>query len=275
VTRGDDRHQFDGHPQSLLMSMFGAYLEPRTAPVWSGGLVTALGYFGGTVASARIALARLVQRGLATRDREGRNVYYRLTSRALHLLEDGDDRVFSLGRRTDHVVAWTIVWHALPDARKIERSEFVKQLRFHGFGQLQDGTWVSPRDYVAEVQSLATTVGVADAVAIFRAAPAGDVTAGPLIDHLWPLDEVARAYRAFSREYRGLADRRSIGERQAFVTCTKMVHAFRAFAMVDPELPEAAATHAPSRRDAIAVFEAAYGRLAEPAAAHFRTLTRT
>jgi hypothetical protein len=45
--------------------------------------------------------------------------------------------------------------------------------------------------------------------------------------------------------------------------------------MVDPELPEAAATLAPSRRDAIAVFEAAYGRLAEPAAAHFRTLTRT
>jgi hypothetical protein len=45
--------------------------------------------------------------------------------------------------------------------------------------------------------------------------------------------------------------------------------------MVDPELPEPAATHAPSRQDAIAVFEAAYARLAEPAAAHFRALTRT
>jgi DNA-binding transcriptional regulator PaaX len=54
-----------------------------------------------------------------------------------------------------------------------------------------------------------------------------------------------------------------------------MVHAFRAFAMVDPELPDPAATHATSRRDAIAVFEAAYARVAPPAAAHFRALTRT
>jgi phenylacetic acid degradation operon negative regulatory protein len=273
VSRTDDYQQFEGRPQSLLMTMFGAYLEPRTSPVWSGGLVSALEYFGATTGSSRIALVRLVQRGLATREKEGRHVYYRLTERGLHLLEDGDNRIFSLGQRAESNGAWTLVWHALPDTRKIERSQLVKQLRFHGFGQLQDGTWLSPRDYVPEVEELATKLGVSDAVAIFRTEPTGDVTRGPLIAHLWPLDEVAKRYRAFVAEYRPRS-RRKLPDQQAFVTCTKMVHDFRAFAMVDPELPDAVATHAAARREAIAVFETVYGRLHDPAAAHFRTLTQ-
>jgi phenylacetic acid degradation operon negative regulatory protein len=273
VSRADDYQQFEGRPQSLLMTMFGAYLEPRRAPMWSGGLVTALEYFGATTASSRIALARLVQRGLATREKDGRHVYYRLTERALHLLEDGDERIFSLGKRTDSDGAWTLVWHALPDQRKTERSQLVKQLRFHGFGQLQDGTWVSPRDYVPEVQELAAQLGVSDAVAIFRTTPAGDVTRGPLIEHLWPLDEVAKRYREFAAEYRSL-DNGTGSEHDAFLSCTRMVHDFRSFAMVDPELPDGVARHAGARREAIAVFEAAYGRLREPAARHFRELTQ-
>lgn len=264
-----------GRPQGLLMTMFGAYLEPRTAPVWSGGLVTALEHFGATTGSSRIALARIVQRGLATRDKDGRHVYYRLTERALDLLEDGDDRIFSLGRRADSIGTWTLVWHALPDTRKVARSQLVKQLRFHGFGQLQDGTWFSPRDYVPEVKKLTEKLGVSDAVAIFHATPAEDVMRGPLTEHLWPLDEVAKRYRAFVAAYGALGNGRKLSERQAFIACTKMVHDFRSFAMIDPELPDTVARHAASRREAIAVFEAAYGRLREPAAARFRALTRS
>ena len=262
-------------PQGLLMTMFGAYLEPRTAPVWSGGLVTALEHFGATMGSSRIALTRLVQRGLATRDKDGRRVYYRLTERALELLKDGDDRIFSLGRRADSTGAWTLVWHALPDTRKVERSQLVKQLRFYGFGQLQDGTWFSPRDYVPEVQELAARLGVSDAVAIFHTTPAGDVRRGPLIEHLWALDEVAERYRTFAADYSALGNGRTLSQRRAFICCTKMVHDFRWFAMIDPGLPDTVARHSAARREAIAVFEASYGRLREPAAAHFRALTRS
>ncbi|MBB5139020.1 DNA-binding transcriptional regulator PaaX, partial [Thermocatellispora tengchongensis] len=68
--RTDDDDLFDAQPQSLLLTIFGAFLEPRTAPVWSGGLVAILGYFGFSTAAARIALARLVQRELAERHRK-------------------------------------------------------------------------------------------------------------------------------------------------------------------------------------------------------------
>lgn len=257
------------------MTMFGAYLEPRTAPVWSGGLVTALECFGTTATAARVALARLVQRGLADRHRDGRYVSYTLTPRGLHLLEDGDERIFSLGHRSDPAVAWTIVWHALPDSRKAERSAFAKQLRFHGFGQLQGGTWVSPRDYVREVTDLVDTLGIGDAVAIFRAEPSSDVAMGPLFGHLWQLEDVARQYHRFVARYRRLTHADPSSEEAAFVECTEMLHAFRAFASIDPELPERWATHADARRQASAVMEDAYARLREPAASYFRALTRS
>ncbi|GAA5058791.1 PaaX family transcriptional regulator [Thermocatellispora tengchongensis] len=273
--RTDDDDLFDAQPQSLLLTIFGAFLEPRTAPVWSGGLVAILGYFGFSTAAARIALARLVQRELAERHRKGRHVYYTLTKRSVHLLEDGDERISSLGERPGEAVTWTLVWHQLPDSRKAERSNFVRQLRFHGFGHLQDGMWASPRDYVVEVTDLVHTLGIGDAVAIFRAAPSGDVAAGPLIGHLWQLDEVAERYRRFAAKYAPLTRPREMSPREAFVTCTEMLQSFRAFADIDPELPEEWATHAGARREAIAVYREALDRLREPAAAHFRELTRT
>ncbi len=255
--------------------MFGAYLQPRTASIWSGGLVTALGYFGGSTAAARIALARLVNRGLADRHKEGRLVFYRLTGRCLHILEDGDDRIFSLGQRSDPATTWTIVWHALPDDQRLQRSRLVKQLRFHGFGQLQDGTWVSPRDYVPEVRDLVEKLGIGGSVAIFRAAPDGDLSSGPVISHLWPLDEVTERYRAFIAAYAPLVEPVEQSEHDAFLTCTRMMHEFRSFSGFDPELPERWASHADARREAIAVFDAAFSHLRAPAASHFRALTRT
>lgn len=272
MARTDDS-LFEPQPHTTLLTMLGAYLESRTDPVWSGGLVTALGYFGITESAARVALTRLVQRGLTERHRQGRTVFYTLTPRTIHLLEDGDDRIFSLDQRADPAVTWTVVWHALPESRKIERSMFVRQLRFHGFGQLQGGTWVSPRDYVEEVNDLVDTLGIGDAVAILRAEPSGDVSLGPLLGHLWKLDEVAQRYRRFAAGYRKLTRPTERTDREAFVACTELVQAFRSFASIDPELPEHWATHAPARRQATEVFLEAYALLREPAAAHFRTLT--
>lgn len=256
------------------MTMFGGFLDPRSDPLWAGGLVTALGYFGISTAAARISLARLVQRGLAHRERTGRNAYYTLSDRALELLEDSDERIYSLDQRDEPAAIWTIVWHALPESRKVQRSQFVKSLRFHGFGQLQDGIWVSPRDYVAEVTDLADKLDVGDAIAVFRAEPSADVARGPLLGHLWQLKDVSDRYHRFATHYRRFAEPQRRTEQQAFIACTEVLHSFRSFASLDPELPEKWAGHRSARRQAIETFKAAVELLREPGMAHFRSLTR-
>ena len=70
---------FEPRPQDLVMTFLGAYVLPHDRLVWSGGLVTLLGEFGFSMGAARIALARMVRRGLLDRLKDGRLVSYRPT----------------------------------------------------------------------------------------------------------------------------------------------------------------------------------------------------
>src|SRR5581483_10747891 len=69
----------DVQPQDLVITLLGAYVHPREATVWSGGLVQLLGEFGFSTGAARVALARLVRRDLLEPRRDGRLVHYALT----------------------------------------------------------------------------------------------------------------------------------------------------------------------------------------------------
>nr|WP_255426536.1 PaaX family transcriptional regulator C-terminal domain-containing protein [Pseudonocardia sp. C8] len=256
-----------------MFSMFGAYLEPRTASMWSGGLVSLLGSFGVATVTARITLNRMVHRGLAEPHRNGRTVSYTLTPRTLHLLEDADNRLASLVAADEPPTTWTLVWHGLPDSRKPERSQFVKQLRFHGFGQMQDAVWAAPRDYLRQVRDYAELLGIADAVAIFRARLDDDVVPAALLGHLWQLDELTTRYRRFTEKYRDVGAGARMSDEEAFVACTEMLDAFRSFAELDPELPRQWTPHADARDDALAVHRDVLGRLRPQAAAHFVAVT--
>ncbi|GAA3412201.1 PaaX family transcriptional regulator C-terminal domain-containing protein [Streptosporangium vulgare] len=161
----------------------------------------------------------------------------------MHLLEDGDERISSLGKRPGATSTWTLVWHTLPDSRKAERSNFVRQLRFHGFGLLQDGMWASPRDYVAEVTDPGRQAGHLRrrhdlpglALGGRRLGAAARPTCGSST-------RSPSAYRHFAARYAPLTRPPRMSPREAFVTCTEMMQSFRSFADIDPELPEEWAT---------------------------------
>ena len=59
-------------PQDLVITLLGTYVRPvRGDRVWSGGLVALLGELGFSHGAARVALTRLVRRGLIARERPG------------------------------------------------------------------------------------------------------------------------------------------------------------------------------------------------------------
>ena len=147
--------------------MLGTYVRPYGDQVWSGGLVVLLGELGFSEGAARVALTRLVRRGLLERVRSGRLVHYRVTPRADRLLAEGDGRIFSLGDPRDDEGTWTVLWHQIPEDRRLELSRLARRLRFLGFGSVQGSVWVSPHDHSAEVVRLlarAAGVGLRDDV---------------------------------------------------------------------------------------------------------------
>lgn len=262
---------FDPQPQDLVMTFLGAYVIPHDRLVWSGGLVTLLGEFGFSTSAARVALARMVRRGSLDRSKDGRLVSYRPTPRTVALLEEGDRRIFSLGREPHRAELWTVLWHAIPEQRRLERARLARRLRFLGFGSVHDGMWISPHDREREVVSLIDALQVGGYTGVMLGRPATSLDFRALASRAWDLDALDGRYRAFIDAFPSRVGRSD--DREAFLLRTRLVHVFRRFPALDPELPDEL-MHAPRHRaKAVALFHRLYATLAPAAQRHFNEVT--
>ncbi len=267
-----DRGVRSGGSQDLTVTILGSHLRRAGGRVWSGGMVKLIVEFGFSSEAARAALSRLVIRGMLERHRDGRMIDYALTSPARELLAEGDRRIFSFGRRAPGADAWTLLWHTIPEARRVERSRLASRLRFLGFGSLQDATWIAAADREEEVRALAEGLGVGDYVSIFLARVSRGSETAILSSGAWDLDDLAPRYEEFVAEFAPLAEapaRSTLTDREAFLARTRLMHSFRDFSLLDPELPDAIAPLHDLRLRAVTVFDAVYEGLEEPADRHF------
>lgn len=248
-------------PQDLALTILGSHLRAPGAMVRSAGMVELLGAFGFTSGAARAALARLAARNLLARVKSGRHVSYVLTSRAERLLADGDRRIFAFGRE-DCEGPWTFVWHAIPEDRRVERARLAAGLRFLGFGSAQDATWVAAHDRRDEVYALLESIAAERQAFVFVGEPSPGTDLRALVAQAWDLPALEKAYRAFLEEFEPPLD--PPDDEAAFVARTRLLHRFRGFPSLDPELA------APSLRGrAVATFHRVYAALREPAERHF------
>jgi phenylacetic acid degradation operon negative regulatory protein len=262
-------------PQSLVITLLGSYVHPEERTVWSGGLVKLLGELGFSAGAARAALVRLTRRDLLERVRDGRLVHYRLTGRAAALLDEGDRRIFSLGRDARDAEAWTILWHAAPEELRLERGRLARRLRFLGFGSVQDGVWVSPHDHDREAAALLEELGLTRYAAVLVGRPASGSDFAAFVDRAWDVEQLTKRYGAFVTAFgRYAASRRNgLDDRKAFLVRTRLVHDFRQFPFLDPGLPEDVVPTDGQRARAVDLFHELYGSLAEPAHRHFDATT--
>ncbi|MFL6121912.1 MAG: PaaX family transcriptional regulator, partial [Actinophytocola sp.] len=177
----DPLRGFEPAPQDLVLTLLGAHHGPRDGTVWSGGLVRLLGEFGFTQGAARVALNRLVARDLLARSRNGRHVHYVLTPRTRTVLAEGDQRIFTLGEKPRRETTWTVLWHSIPEERRLARTHLVSRLRFLGFGSVQDGTWLAPHDREQELAALLKELDVAEHAGVMLGRPATAVDFGAFV----------------------------------------------------------------------------------------------
>jgi phenylacetic acid degradation operon negative regulatory protein len=263
---------FEAGPQELVMTLLGSYVHPReTRRIWSGGLVAVLAELGFSDGAARIALARLARRDLLARHREGRHVHYSLTRRTVALLADGDRRIFTLGRRRPRAGDWTVLWQNIPESHRQARERLVRRLRFLGFGPYSDGTWIAPHDREDEVLAVLDELGVTEYAGLMLGRPSAKLDVRRFAARAWDLDDLAARYAAFVAEFRGCEPR---GDAAAFEARTRLVHTFRAFPSLDPELPEDLVPPPAQRAVAVELFHDLYQALAPAAQRHFDEVTK-
>jgi phenylacetic acid degradation operon negative regulatory protein len=261
------------HPQQFVVTLLGAYVRPRPRRVWSGGLVELLEEFGFSTGAARAALGRLVRRGLLSRVREGRHVYYELTPKVAKLLSEGDRRIFTFGRsQPSPAEVWTILWHVVPADRILERTQLARRLRFLGFGSIHDGAWVSPHDREDEVTALVEELAIEKFATVLLARPVASLEFPDQLSRAWDLDALVHRYRRFLSEFEPYLDtigKRTVSDREAFWVRTRLAHIFRTFPFLDPELPADMMGDNRLRKRASETFHALYTELGEAAQQYF------
>ncbi len=221
--------------RSLLMTILGEYVLPRDEPVWTATLVDVLGLFGIEEKSARQSLARTAAEGWLVSDRVGRRVRWSLTPPGRRLLTEGAQRIYDFGR-SEHEWSgeWLVVLVSVPESKRDLRHRLRTQLTWAGFGSPAPGVWVSPdvrrQD---EAQRIVNELDVGSPMSFIASYGAiGDEET--MVARSWDLTDVENRYEDFIDEFTGLNP--STGE-ATLLAQTRLVHEWRRFPFLDPQLP--------------------------------------
>jgi phenylacetic acid degradation operon negative regulatory protein len=238
VTRASTlRPRAGSSAKSVLLTLLGELVLPRSGAAWTQSLVDALALLDIEEKNARQALLRLAHQGYIESERLGRRVRWRLTASGRALLTSGTERIYTFGlpgpawdRR------WLVVLCSVPEQQRAKRHQLRSRLEFSGFGFLGAGTAITPH---ADREDLANAVladlDLVGGAAVFRAEAGDLVPAADLLRRAWDLDALGRRYDEFLRSYRG----RSPGAPDAqLAALVALVHAWRRFPFIDPEIPD-------------------------------------
>jgi phenylacetic acid degradation operon negative regulatory protein len=232
--------------KSLILDLLST-LRGGAMPVRA--LVAAGGLFGIAAGGVRVELARLLARGLVTRDERGQ---YRLAGGA----EAVQHMVASWGRVEERMTDWTGGWigahvGALPRSRRRALRRRERALERLGFRALEPGLWVRPanlRGGVAEVRRQLQALGLEAAAPVFALGELDERTEARARG-LWSTRALLAGYRAMRH-----ALERSARRVAALPADRAMVETFllggRAIRLLafDPLLPEPILPGAERRR---------------------------
>lgn len=221
--------------RSLLLTVLGEYVLPRAGEeVWQETLVGALTSLGYSEQAARQALSRSARDGWLRARRRGRRSVICLTEASRRLLAAGAQRIYSFGKPWSWDGRWLIVVLRVPEQRRSVRHQLRTRLAWAGLGSLGGGIWVTP--HVERESELAATIAEEpDAVARSFVAELGQMgDARQLVAEAWDLAAVKDQYSAFIKDF---TRPRPSSPRALFRQQTLLVHAWRRFPFLDPDLP--------------------------------------
>jgi phenylacetic acid degradation operon negative regulatory protein len=258
--------------RSMLLTVLGEYVLPMSGGVWQETLISALNTLGYKTQAARQALARSVGGGWLRTERHGRRARVQLTDDTRAMLTSGAERIYGFGEPRPWDGRWLLVVVRVPEERRDVRHLIRSQLAWAGFGSLGNGLWISPHvDRENEVAGIVRDLSVAELLS-FRAEFGSIGEPAKVVADAWDLDDVAGRYRDLIARFERL---RAPTPRDAFRAQTELVHAWRKFPFLDPDLPPQTLPAGWPRTRAQRVFAERHAEWAAPAQDWFESLLRS
>lgn len=225
-----------GGAKALLLTVLGEFVLPSGGAVWTTTLVSAAAALGIGEKNARQAIARIGEQGLIAGERHGRRVRWSLTPVGRELFEPGAQRIYQFGTGSvDWGGEWLMVHCPVSEQQRMLRSQLRTKLRFLGFGELSASLLVSPHvDREGQLRGVLRELDLEPDTLVLRSVTGGPEADRDLVGRAWDLAGLELSYRSFSQAW---DQPRPAGSRESFCRLVNLVHDWRRFPFVDPELP--------------------------------------
>jgi phenylacetic acid degradation operon negative regulatory protein len=269
-------------PKSALLTLYGDYgLRKGRGEIGIGSLIELLGNFGLSEQAIRCSVSRMCRADILKVRHDNNKSYYSLTGAGTGLLETGEQRIFD--HKTRHWDGnWSVVTYSIPEEKREIRNEFRQELGWLGYGALCDATWVSPNNRADEVEKIVVRLKIKDNVQVFLAKHLGLTDAHGIVARCWDLDRLQQKYADFIEKYRPKSDDFQnrvqngvlIKPSECFVERFELIHQYRRFPFLDPDLPSELLPDNWLRSEAADLFNKYYSLLTEKANEYFDSVFR-
>ena len=222
--------------RSLLLTLLGEFVLLRPGAVWTQTIVGVLDGLGVEEKAARQALARTAADGWLASERLGRSVRWSLTESGRDLLTAGAERIYAFAaRQPDWDGTWFIVSVSVPEALRGLRHRLRTRLSWAGFGSPEPGMWIAPSAaHETEARAIIDELGLDGQAMSFTARFAGIGHERAMVERAWNLADVAARYEEFIATFGRL---RPSGPDEVLQAQARLVHEWRRFPFLDPQLP--------------------------------------
>jgi phenylacetic acid degradation operon negative regulatory protein len=236
MSDGAARPRSGSSATALSLTVLGEFVLPHGGSAWTSTLVRSLGVLGVEERNARQALARLADQGIVRSHKDGRRARWQLTDHGRELLATGAERIYGFGGGDDAWDGrWLVVLCSVPEGQRAKRHRLRSQLGFAGFGFLVPGMALSPHvDREPVANEVLKELGLLPGAMVFRGEAGELMSTEELLARAWDLAGLAARYESFVRSFSRRSPR---SEEARFVALTELVHTWRHFPFIDPEIP--------------------------------------
>lgn len=253
-----------GSARSLLTTVLGEFVQQADRPVWTSTLVAALALFDVEEKAARQALARTAAEGWLRSDRVGRRVRWTLTEPARRVLADGASRIYGFGSGSHEWDGrWLVVLVSVPETLRDLRHKLRTRLSWAGFGSPTAGVWITPHlSAEADAKLILDELDLSSQAMSYLANYGALGSERAMVERAWNLTDVATRYQEFVDEFTGLTPS---SPDEVLRAQTLLVHEWRRFPFLDPQLPAELLPPKWSGTTATALFNDLHARWRTPA----------
>lgn len=267
--------------KSLLMTIYGDFIEPHGGNIWLGSLIKLVAPLGTNDRLVRTSIFRLAKEEWLEAEQVGRRSYYSLTESGRRQFENADRRIYSTPNHTWDG-EWRLVFTSVSKIDNELKERVKRELLWQGFGAVTSDVFAHPVAPIPPIRDMIIDLGLEKKVVVMRAKSIEDAVnpaTSDLVNKCFKLQTIETQYKQFIDNFKPLLslldEPLEAHPEHCFLIRTLLIHDYRRILLKDPLLPAELLPHDWAGFEAHNLCQQVYKRIHQPATLHFLSHAET